>query len=82
MENRFNRDAIVFDGECNLCNGIVGWLLNNGAADEFEMIAFQSPNGQQILHDYGFPTDRLETVVLMTASGIKTHSDGFYCNSQ
>ena len=77
MENRTIKDIIIFDGECNLCNGVVGWLLKFAPKDLFQFVAFQSSYGQELLMQYGFPTRCLETVILIDEHGAKTHSDGF-----
>ena len=72
-----NKDVIIFDGECNLCNGVVGWLLKFAPQELFNFVAFQSPQGQAYLKTYGFPTQQLDTVILIDEHGITTHSDGF-----
>ena len=71
------KNIIIFDGECNLCNGVVGWLLKFAPEDIFEFVAFQSPRGQELLRSYGFPTESLTTVIFIDQWGAHTHSDGF-----
>ncbi|WP_298929138.1 DUF393 domain-containing protein [uncultured Allomuricauda sp.] len=71
------KSVIVFDGECNLCNGVVGWLLKFAPEDIFQFVPFQSPQGQNLLRQYGFSTNQLETVILFDEHGKHTHSDGF-----
>lgn len=71
------KSIIIFDGECNLCNGVVGWLLRNTDLDIFDFVPFQSAYGQEILSAHGFNTDTLETVVLLDDTGVHTLSDGF-----
>lgn len=71
------KSIIVFDGECNLCNGVVGWLLKFAPLDTFKFVPFQSPLGQNLLVQHNFPTKTLDTVILIDADGIQTHSDGF-----
>jgi len=71
------QDIIIFDGECNLCNGVVGWLLKFAPQDLFSFVPFQSPKGQQLLQEHGFPTQQLDTVILIDKTGLHTHSDGF-----
>ena len=71
------KSIIIFDGECNLCNGVVGWLLRNTNLDIFDFVPFQSTYGQELLSDYGFKTEVLETVVLLDNDGVHTLSDGF-----
>lgn len=77
MEHQINKDIIIFDGECNLCNGVVGWLLKFAPENLFQFVAFQSSYGQELLKQNGFPTDQLDTVILIDEQGVKTHSDGF-----
>ncbi len=77
MEQETIKDVVIFDGECNLCNGVVGWLLKFAPEDLFHFTPFQSPEGQHLLKQYGFPTEQLDTVILIDSDGAKTHSDGF-----
>lgn len=77
MKSPATKSLIIFDGECNLCNGVVGWLLKFAPADLFEFIAYQSPRGQHILRDNNRPTDTLDTVILIEDGALHTHSDGF-----
>jgi len=77
MDSYFKKDIIIFDGECNLCNGVVGWLLKFAPQDLFSFVPFQSPKGQALLQEHGFPTQQLETVILLDENGVHTHSDGF-----
>ncbi|NJB37179.1 thiol-disulfide oxidoreductase DCC family protein [Croceivirga sp. JEA036] len=68
---------IIFDGECNLCNGVVSWLLNRDSIQQFRYVPFQSPRGQALLTTHQFPTARLTTVILIKDCTAYTHSDGF-----
>ena len=72
-----NKDIIIFDGECNLCNGVIGWLLRYAPKKLFHFVAFQSTEGQELLLKYNFPTKRLDTVILISRDSAHTHSDGF-----
>ncbi len=71
------RSIIIFDGECNLCNSVVGWLMHTANGDIFDFVPFQSIRGQRILNYNGFNSDTLETVVLLDEQGVHTLSDGF-----
>jgi len=77
MANSLKQSDIIFDGECNLCNGVVGWLMKFAPKDIFHFVPFQSPNGQALLEGQGYPTKQLETVILIDEKGWHTHSDGF-----
>jgi len=77
MKNQIEKDIIIFDGECNLCNGVVGWLLKFAPEHLFQFVAFQSSYGKELLIKNGFSTQQLDTVILIDEYGVKTHSDGF-----
>ena len=77
METTNTENIIIFDGECNLCNGVVGWLVNFAPYGSFNYVPFQSPKGQDLLDFHGFPTEQLDTVILIDENGPHTHSDGF-----
>lgn len=77
MKHHLKKDIIIFDGECNLCNGVVGWLLKFAPEDLFQFVPFQSRYGQELLATHGFPTNQLDTVILIDDNGVQTHSDGF-----
>lgn len=71
------RNIIIFDGECNLCNGVVRWILKSLPKNDFQFVPFQSPYGQEILGNNGFSLNQLETVILIQNDIIYTHSEGF-----
>ena len=71
------RNSVVFDGECNLCNGVIAWLLQFAPEGVFAFVPFQSPKGQHLLIAHGFPTKELSTVILFDENGAHTRSDGF-----
>ncbi|MGC6430296.1 MAG: thiol-disulfide oxidoreductase DCC family protein [Jejuia sp.] len=77
MDTTETKAIIVFDGECNLCNGVVGWLLKFAPVNTFKFIPFQSSRGQELLTQHHFPTTTLDTVILIDEDGVQTHSDGF-----
>jgi len=77
MGNSLKHNDIIFDGECNLCNGVVGWLMKFAPKDVFHFVPFQSPIGQALLKSRGYPTEQLQTVILIDEKGWHTHSDGF-----
>ena len=61
---QWKRTSSYLTGECNLCNGVVGWLLKFAPTNLFEFVPFQSPKGQKLLIEHGFPTLELTTVIL------------------
>jgi len=72
-----NKSVLIFDGSCNLCNGVVRWLLRVAPEDLFHFVPFQTEDGQRWLQHFGFPAHDLETVILIDNRTAYTHSDGF-----
>jgi predicted DCC family thiol-disulfide oxidoreductase YuxK len=57
--------VILFDGECNLCNGFVGFVLPRDPAAHFKFASLQSSFGQDLLTGHDLPANTLDSVVLV-----------------
>lgn len=55
--------ALLFDGECNLCHGLVRYLVRADRQRRILLATVQSVEGQAILQALGLPTDRFDSVV-------------------
>ncbi len=42
MQDNLNDKIILFDGVCNLCNGVVQFIINNDAKGIFKFASLQS----------------------------------------
>lgn len=61
-----NKSSIVlFDGVCNLCNGLVQFIIKNDPKGKFRFASLQSDAGQTILKNFGLKTDDFDTFVLV-----------------
>ncbi|WP_411955295.1 thiol-disulfide oxidoreductase DCC family protein [Alkalibacillus sp. S2W] len=47
------KTVIFFDGVCNLCNGIVQWLIERDHQDSLRFAPLQSDLGRRVLDDTG-----------------------------
>ncbi|WP_221566947.1 thiol-disulfide oxidoreductase DCC family protein [Alkalihalobacillus sp. TS-13] len=47
--------VLLFDGECNLCNGIVQVVIKRDPKVQFKFAALQSETGQRLLEEYNLP---------------------------
>jgi predicted DCC family thiol-disulfide oxidoreductase YuxK len=56
---------VLFDGTCNLCSGIVKFLIRNDKRKILRFAAMQSEAGKEILQQYGFPEHYLKTFVFV-----------------
>ncbi|MGP4078916.1 thiol-disulfide oxidoreductase DCC family protein [Pseudalkalibacillus sp. R45] len=46
---------LLFDGECNLCNGIVQFVIKRDPKAQFKFAALQSETGQRLLKEHNLP---------------------------
>ncbi len=56
---------VLFDGVCNLCQGVVQFIVPRDPDGIFRFASLQSDVGQQLLERCGLPTDELESIVLI-----------------
>lgn len=63
MQNNLNDKIILFDGVCNLCNGVVQFIIKNDDKGKFKFASLQSDFGQQILSKNNLPTSDFNSFV-------------------
>lgn len=66
--------VLLFDGVCNLCNGLVQFLLPRDRAGRLRFAPLQSDPGRALLARHDLPTASLETVVLVDGDRAYTKS--------
>lgn len=54
---------ILFDGVCNLCTGLVQFLIRRDPQGRFRFASLQSEAGRQLLRDHGYPELPLTSIV-------------------
>ena len=60
-----NKRIIIFDGECNLCNSTVRFIIKKDKKFRFLFAAIKSSSAQQLLNEYKLSQASLDTVVLI-----------------
>lgn len=69
---------ILFDGVCNLCHGLVQFVIRHDPHGRFRFAALQSAAGQALLAAHGQPLSAAvaspESVVLVAGGRVYTHS--------
>jgi len=68
-----DRPVLLFDGVCNLCNGLVQWVIERDDG-QFRFAPLQSAAGRRLLEQYDLPVDDLDTVVLVVDGKYYTKS--------
>ncbi|WP_135305711.1 thiol-disulfide oxidoreductase DCC family protein [Haloarcula amylovorans] len=66
--------VLLFDGVCNLCNGVVQFLVPRDLDGRLRFAPLQSEAGKALLARSGLPTDDLESVVLVEGDRAYTKS--------
>jgi predicted DCC family thiol-disulfide oxidoreductase YuxK len=63
--NEPGADLILFDGVCNLCNGLVRFIIKRDPAARFKFASLQSEIGHEWLKRFGLTNDAPDSVVLI-----------------
>jgi len=59
-----NKQLILFDGVCNLCNSSVQFVIKRDKKDKFRYAALQSDIGQEIIHKFNIDTSKTDSIIL------------------
>jgi predicted DCC family thiol-disulfide oxidoreductase YuxK len=73
LVNDAGKTIVLFDGVCNLCNGVVQFIIRNDQAGVFQFASQQSEAGQRLLELHKLPA--MDTVVLIDGEKVFTRSD-------
>ena len=73
MSDDVEDPVLLFDGVCNLCNGLVRFLIRRDPAGRIRYASLQSEAGQALLARAGLPEDP-DTVVLVEGDRAYTKS--------
>ena len=66
--------VVLFDGVCNLCNGLVAFLIPRDREGRLRFAALQSEAGQALLARHGLPTEGFDSFVLVEGEQLYTKS--------
>jgi predicted DCC family thiol-disulfide oxidoreductase YuxK len=72
-EPQYASSIVLFDGNCNLCDASVRFILDRDPQGHFQFASLQSAAGKKLLLQHGAPAD-LSTIVLIERDKIYTKS--------
>ena len=72
---RTDQAIVLFDGVCNLCEGVVRFIVRHDPDSRFRFAPLQSEPARRLLEKHGLPTDTVDTFVLVEGSRCLTRSD-------
>lgn len=67
-------NILLFDGVCNLCNGVVQFVIRHDSAERFRFAALQSDAGQALLTQFGLSTTQFDSFVYVKDETFYTES--------
>lgn len=59
-----DKQLILFDGVCNLCNATVNYVIKHDKKDVFRFTALQSEIGHQIVKENNIDTSKTDSILL------------------
>ncbi len=62
-----NKNILLFDGVCNLCNGLVLFIIRRDKKNKFTFASLQSDGGRQQLNRVGLDNFELKSLILIIA---------------
>jgi predicted DCC family thiol-disulfide oxidoreductase YuxK len=65
---------ILFDGYCNLCSGVVDFLLKHTRKNQFIFIPLQSETGKEMIQKYKL-SENFDSVILIAGGKVFSESD-------
>ncbi|WP_276957891.1 thiol-disulfide oxidoreductase DCC family protein [Allomeiothermus silvanus] len=71
------KTIVLFDGVCNLCNGVVQFILRHDPQERFLFASQQSEAGQRLLAEHGIKAAQAlaESVVVLEDNRVYLESD-------
>lgn len=72
---RDTRPILLFDGICNLCNGLVKFILKRDKRAAFRFAPLQSESGRAYLEVFGLDPDAFPSVVLIEGDRCRLRSE-------
>lgn len=66
--------VILFDGVCNLCNGLVNWIIDRDHKNLFKFASLQSGFGQDTVKRLNLTGSYMDTVIYLNGNKSYTES--------
>ena len=60
-----DKQLILFDGVCNLCNSSVQFVIKKDKANRFVFAPLQSETGQFFINKFNIDTDKVDSIILI-----------------
>ncbi|QJP35532.1 DUF393 domain-containing protein [Nonlabens sp. Ci31] len=61
-----NKDIVLFDGVCNLCNAAILFIIKRDKNDRFRFAPLESEVGKKLLAKYQIDPSKIDSIVLVS----------------
>jgi predicted DCC family thiol-disulfide oxidoreductase YuxK len=61
-----NKDIVLFDGVCNLCNAAILFIIKRDKNDRFRFAPLESEVGKELLAKYQIDPSKINSIVLVS----------------
>jgi len=68
------KDILLFDGVCNLCNSSINFVIDHDPDQKFKFAALQSDFGQKKLKELNLNTKDIDSIVLLSNNEVHVKS--------
>lgn len=62
---KLDKNILLFDGLCNLCNGSVNFILKHDKAKKYKFASLQSQIGIKLCEQHNIDTQEVDSIVLI-----------------
>lgn len=69
------RHIVLFDGVCNLCNGVVQFIIKHDKKKKFRFASLQSNAAVELLKGYGSYSEKMNTIIYIRDEKVYFKSD-------
>lgn len=70
-----DKQLILFDGVCNLCNSSIVYVIKHDKHDRFRFAPLQSKTGKAVINKFNINTTKTDSILLYSEDfGLKTKS--------
>lgn len=70
------KQIILFDGVCNLCNSTVQFIIKRDHKAKFHFASLQSAAGQSLLHKFNLPANDFQSFIYIKGDTYYSRSSG------
>jgi len=74
--DEIKKPVILFDGVCNLCSGVVQFIIKHDPKKQFRFASLQSKFGEEVMKHFGLPVNQYNSFILLKDGKIYTRSAG------